>query len=147
MYANGVMASNTWIDSDYVDSSGAWLYRADKKCRTAYAQFLRNKGYLNQEKGNKDPRFIMFDMNSDKVPELVIIHNINHLSGGYIYTYATDGKVSYADMAAEERAVVDGFHGDGAAGTGAEEYSKVMARAAYFLSEPVKEVPLLTAGE
>lgn len=57
------------------------------------------------------------------------------------------GKVSYADMAAEERAVVDGFHGDGAAGTGAEEYSKVMARAAYFLSEPVKEVPLLTAGE
>ena len=96
MYANGVMASNTWIDSDYVDSSGAWLYRADKKCRTVYAQFLRNKGYLNQEKGNKDPRFIMFDMNGDKVPELVIIHNINHLSGGYIYTYSTDGNVSYA---------------------------------------------------
>ena len=56
------------------------------------------------------------------------------------------GKVSYADMAAEEKTVVDGFHGDGASGTGAEEYSKVMAKAAYYLSEPVKEVPLLEAG-
>ena len=57
------------------------------------------------------------------------------------------GKVSYADMAEEEKAVVDGFHGDGASGTGAEEYSKIMAKAAYYLSEPVKEVPLLAAGE
>jgi len=57
------------------------------------------------------------------------------------------GKVSYADMAENEKSVIDGFHGDGTSGTGAEEYAKVMAKAAYFLSEPVKEVPLLTAGE
>ena len=57
------------------------------------------------------------------------------------------GKVSYADMAENEKSVIDGFHGDGTSGAGAEEYAKVMAKAAYFLSEPVKEVPLLTAGE
>jgi len=56
------------------------------------------------------------------------------------------GKAAYAEMSAEEQAVVDGFHGDGAAGTGAEEYAKVLARSQYFLSEPVREVPLLTAG-
>ncbi len=56
------------------------------------------------------------------------------------------GKAAYAEMSAEEQAVVDGFHGDGAAGTGAEEYAKVLARSQYFLSEPVREVSLLTAG-
>ncbi len=56
------------------------------------------------------------------------------------------GKTAYAEMSTEEQAVVDGFHGDGTVGTGAEEYAKIIARSQYFLSEPVKEVPLLTPG-
>ncbi len=56
------------------------------------------------------------------------------------------GQAAYSEMSAEEQAVVDGFHGDGTTGTGAEGYAKVLARSQYFLSEPVKEVPLLTAG-
>lgn len=56
------------------------------------------------------------------------------------------GKTTYAEMSAEEQAVVDEFHGNGSAGTGADEYAKVLTRSQYFLAEPVKEVPLLTAG-
>lgn len=56
------------------------------------------------------------------------------------------GKARYSNMQAEEKAVVDSFHGDGKEGSGEKEYSMVMARADYFLSEPVNEVPLLMAG-
>ncbi len=56
------------------------------------------------------------------------------------------GKTAYENMSQEEQAVVDGFHGDGTAGTGAEAYAKVMERKQYYLSEPMQEVPLLTSG-
>ncbi len=56
------------------------------------------------------------------------------------------GKARYSNMQAEEKAVVDSFHGDGKEGSGEKEYSMVMARADYFLSEPVNEVPLLMTG-
>ena len=56
------------------------------------------------------------------------------------------GKARYSNMQAEEKAVVDSFHGDGKEGSGEKEYSMVMAQADYFLSEPVNEVPLLMAG-
>lgn len=57
------------------------------------------------------------------------------------------GKARYSNMQAEEKAVVDSFHGDGEEGSGEKAYSTVMARADYFLSEPVQTVPLLGAGE
>lgn len=56
------------------------------------------------------------------------------------------GKARYSNMQAEEKAVVDSFHGDGKEGSGEKVYSAVMARADYFLSEPVQTVPLLGAG-
>ena len=56
------------------------------------------------------------------------------------------GKARYSNMQADERAVVDSFHGDGKEGSGEKDYNLVMARADYFLSEPVNEVPLLMAG-
>ena len=56
------------------------------------------------------------------------------------------GKAAYADMSQEEQAVVDGFHGDGASGAGAKDYAKVLERKQYYLSEPVKEVQLLSSG-
>lgn len=56
------------------------------------------------------------------------------------------GKVSYSDMAAEEQAVIDGFHGDGSSESGCTLYAKVMERAQYYLSEPTREVPLLSSG-
>ena len=56
------------------------------------------------------------------------------------------GKARYSNMQAGEKAVVDSFHGDGKEGSGEKEYSMVIARADYFLSEPVNEVPLLMAG-
>ena len=56
------------------------------------------------------------------------------------------GKARYSNMQADERAVVDSFHGDGKEGSGEKAYSMVMARADYFLSEPVQTVPLLGAG-
>ena len=56
------------------------------------------------------------------------------------------GKARYSNMRAEEKAVVDSFHGDGKEGSGEKAYSTVMARAEFFLSEPVQTVPLLGAG-
>ncbi len=56
------------------------------------------------------------------------------------------GKARYSNMQAEEKAVVDSFHGNGKEGSGEKGYNVVMARADYFLSEPVNEVPLLMAG-
>ena len=56
------------------------------------------------------------------------------------------GNVAYSDMSQEEQAVVDGFHGDGTSGAGAKDYAKVLERKQYYLSEPVKEVQLLSSG-
>ena len=55
------------------------------------------------------------------------------------------GKVAYKDMTAEERMVVDGFHGDGSDGAGEAGYQVVMAKPAYYLAEPTKEIPMLMA--
>lgn len=55
------------------------------------------------------------------------------------------GRTVYKDMTAEERAVVDGFHGDGSEGAGEASYQVVMAKPAYYLAEPTKEVPMLMA--
>lgn len=56
------------------------------------------------------------------------------------------GKARYSNMQSEEKAVVDSFHGDGKEGSGEKVYSAVMARADYFLSEPVQTIPMLGAG-
>lgn len=56
------------------------------------------------------------------------------------------GKARYSNMQAGEKAMVDSFHGDGKEGSGEKGYNLVMARADYFLSEPVNGVPLLMAG-
>ena len=56
------------------------------------------------------------------------------------------GKATYGRMSAQERAVVDSFHGDGGAGSGAGTYAKILAEAAYYLTDPVQNTPALTAG-
>ena len=55
------------------------------------------------------------------------------------------GKTAYKDMTADERTVVDGFHGDGSEGAGEASYQVVMAKPAYYLAEPTKEMPMLMA--
>ena len=55
------------------------------------------------------------------------------------------GKASYGNMAAEEKAVVDSFHGDGSDGSGAEAYSEVMSKAGFYLAEPVNKLQALSA--
>lgn len=56
------------------------------------------------------------------------------------------GKSSYANMSQQERAVVDGFHGDGTEGAGESAYQAVLLRSDYFLAEPKKEMPMLAAA-
>lgn len=46
------------------------------------------------------------------------------------------GNVKYADMAAEEQAVVDSYHGDETHGSGEKAYNAVVARAGYYLAPP-----------
>ena len=57
------------------------------------------------------------------------------------------GRKVYQDMDAEEQAVVDSFHGDGTPGSGESDYSKVLAKADYYLAEPTAaEQLMLTEG-
>lgn len=55
------------------------------------------------------------------------------------------GTTRYADMTAEERTVVDGFHGDGSEGAGEAGYREIMMKSAYYLAEPTKAMPALMA--
>lgn len=57
------------------------------------------------------------------------------------------GKAAYSSMTAEEKTVVDGFNGDGSDGSGEVQYTAVLQKANYFLSEPVQDMPLLAAPE
>lgn len=45
------------------------------------------------------------------------------------------GKKKYADMTSEEKAVVDGIHGDGTEGSGHKGYAKVLESPSYYLAE------------
>ena len=53
------------------------------------------------------------------------------------------GKASYVNMDAEEKAVIDSFHGDGGDGSGEKAYTEVMNNAAYYLTEPTQKLPAL----
>lgn len=55
------------------------------------------------------------------------------------------GRTKYDGMTDREKAVVDGFHGDGTQGAGQAAYEKVLSQASYFLSEPTQQVPALMA--
>lgn len=78
-------------------------------------------------------------------PELVDRFNI-YCCRHKVWLPPSYGKVRYSNMQAEERAVVDSFHGDGKEGSGEKAYNTVMARSDYFLSEPTQGLPLLMAG-
>ena len=49
-------------------------------------------------------------------------------------------------MDAEEKAVVDSFHGDGTEGSGEKAYANVLARANYYLAPANNDTPLLDCG-
>ena len=56
------------------------------------------------------------------------------------------GKVTYTSMDAQERAVVDSFHGDGTEGSGQKAYAEVLARRDFYLAEPTQQMQMLTAA-
>ena len=56
------------------------------------------------------------------------------------------GRTSYKEMNSEERAVVDGFNGNGSEGSGEKKYAEVLAKQSYFLAEPSSNVMLLGGG-
>lgn len=55
------------------------------------------------------------------------------------------GKAAYGQMTTEEKAVIDSFHGDGSAESGAKTYATILSQAAYYLADPMQSVPALTA--
>lgn len=57
------------------------------------------------------------------------------------------GHTAYADMAPDERNVVDGFHGDGTEGSGETGYASVMARPGYYLAQPNCQQIALEEGD
>ena len=57
------------------------------------------------------------------------------------------GKKTYASMDNEEKAVVDGFDGNGMEGSGEKKYAEVLKDSAYYLSEPNRNTLSLMAHE
>lgn len=53
------------------------------------------------------------------------------------------GTASYSNLNAEEKAVVDGFNGDGTEGSGETAYTDICRRATYYLADPAREMPAL----
>ena len=56
------------------------------------------------------------------------------------------GRTNYTDLSQEERAVVDGFNGDGTKGSGKAAYAEIMKRQGYFLAEPGEQVLALSGA-
>ena len=57
------------------------------------------------------------------------------------------GKSGYSDMDAEERAVVDSFHGNGSEGSGAVAYAEVLSKSGFYLASPTQSLPALNAPQ
>ena len=55
------------------------------------------------------------------------------------------GRTAYSTMTAEEKAVVDGFNGDGTEGSGERVYTEIRKNQAYYLSEPTSNTLSLMA--
>ena len=55
------------------------------------------------------------------------------------------GRTAYNTMTAEEKAVVDGFNGDGTEGSGEKAYTEIRKKQAYYLSEPTSNTLSLMA--
>lgn len=56
------------------------------------------------------------------------------------------GQTSYADMDAEEKAVVDSFNGDGTEGSGEKAYNEILKDRGYYLSAPTETLLALESG-
>lgn len=55
------------------------------------------------------------------------------------------GKTTYTSMDPEEKAVVDGFNGDGTEGSGEKAYTEILQDHAYYLSDPTTKIAALAA--
>lgn len=55
------------------------------------------------------------------------------------------GRAAYSNMTAEEKAVVDGFNGDGTEGSGEKAYTEIWKNQAYYLAEPTSNTLSLMA--
>ena len=56
------------------------------------------------------------------------------------------GNATYSNLDAEEKAVVDSFHGDGSEGSGQTAYAEVLKDRSYYLSAPSQNMPLLESA-
>lgn len=55
------------------------------------------------------------------------------------------GRTAYSGMTAEEKAVVDGFNGDGTVGSGEKAYAEIRKNQGYYLAEPTSNTLALMA--
>ena len=55
------------------------------------------------------------------------------------------GRTAYSGMTAEEKAVVDGFNGDGTEGSGEKAYTEIRKKQTYYLAEPTSNTLALMA--
>lgn len=129
---------------DYLGGKRPEDYDLDARLTRAESGSLRNieLAYFKVDfykKGTMHIKFLPETMPLVDRLNIYVARNRNWLPPSY-------GKTVYASMSAEERAVVDSFHGDGTEGSGIKEYAAVMASSSFYLEEPTKSIKLLSAA-
>lgn len=132
---------------DYLDGARTTdeiglLLRLNVACRTATTRNIECK-YFKIDLFKKGTTHIKFLPSAMPLVEKLNIY-ASRKKGWLPPNY---GKASYHEMKAEEKAVIDSFHGDGTAGSGADAYREVITKAEYFLAEPTQHMPALMQGE
>lgn len=127
-YLDGHMTENVDLESQLIRANRAKITR-NIQCKYFNVTFYK-KGTIH----------IIFTC-----PELIDRFNI-FCARARKWLPPSYGHVSYKSMSAEEKTVIDSFHGDGTENSGADNYQKVVARSSYYLAPPNNSTPSLEAS-
>ena len=130
---------------DYLGGTGPDGYNLQARLEWAQSGSLRNVElkYFKVDFFKKGTMHIKF------YPETMpLVERLNiYASQKKAWLPPSYGRKTYGNMQAEERAVVDSFHGNGSEGSGSEAYAEVMKNASFYLADPTQAMPALMAPE
>lgn len=163
--ANGLYSSYSWDKDKGFDTFAAYNVLSDIEKAFDYldgGHFTGHRykldsflNYASEHRQNRNIECTYFKVDLFKKgtvhikfrPEAMpLVDRLNiYAAKGKAWLPPNYGKKTYANMDAEEKAVVDGLNGDGTEGSGEKAYVKILQDHAYYLSEPTSTMPALAA--
>ena len=163
--ANGMYSSYSWDKDKGFDAHAAYGVLSDIEKAFDYldgGQFTGHRydliSFLNAASERRQSRNIectyfkvdLFKKGTVHIkfrPEAMpLVERLNiYAANGKNWLPPNYGKTHYSSMTPEEKAVVDGFNGDGTEGSGEQAYAKIQREAAYYLSAPENQTLAIAA--